>query len=882
MIGRTFSHYRILAPIGKGGMGVVYKAEDTKLKRIVALKFLPIEAIGEGENRARFEREAQAAAALNHPNVCTIYEVDEADGQPFIAMEFVEGETLAAKIESGPLKIDDALDIAIQAARGLAAAHEHDIVHRDVKSANIMVVPEKTGHERQVKLMDFGLAHLANANTQLTKEGTTLGTMSYMAPEQASGEKIDRRADIWALGVVLYEMSAGQQPFRGEYEQAVVYAILNEDAEPLTAVRTGVPKELERIVGKALSKDRDERYQHVEEMLVDLRALKRSRESASAVRPPAQAAARKTSSVKYAGFAAAGAVVLIAAYLGLRPSEPTPSEPFRVRPLTSYPGSETSPAVSPDGNRVAFCWAPEGSGSSDIYVLDLGATEPVQLTNTPEDEQSPAWSPDGTSIAFVRRASAGTFVLAIMPAVGGPARVIEGVRPFSSRSRSGLTWERSGKALIVSHQDKPGDAPRLVRVSLDNGQTETITSGSEGRGDLSPSLSPDGRVLAFARRGGGGPGSLFTVKLSSDGMPVSEPQLAGIDRAGTEMCPAWTPDSAEIVFASGGLVVQQGLWRVSPSRGDAPRQLETLGPNASCASVFPDGRRLVYQQLSTDVNIWRIELSAGGQADGKERRTLSSTLYDANPQYSPDGRQIVFETDRAGTKGIWVADADGSNQRPLFVDEARPAGSPRWSPDGLRVVFDALTDGQFEVYVVNTAGGPPLRLTQDPAADLIASWSSDGQWVYFGSGRGGARDIWKVSAAGGEPQQVTSTGSVQMFESPDGKWLYFSKRTDAAADLWRLPTGGGEPERVASGVRRRSFTVTSRGVYLMRRGAEGVDFRYSIYLLDPSTGTESFVAALPVGVQPYVGLTVSPDGRTLLYYRWDQRGSDLMLVENFQ
>ena len=562
-------------------MGVVYKAEDTKLKRTVALKFLPLQAVGEGEQRARFQREAQAAAALNHPNVCTIYEVDEVDGKPFIAMEFVEGETLAAKIESGPLKIDEVLDTAIQAARGLAAAHEHDIVHRDVKSANIMVVPEKTGHESQVKLMDFGLAHLANANTQLTKEGTTLGTMSYMPPEQASGEKIDRRADIWALGVMLYEMTAGRQPFRGEYEQAVVYAILNEQAEPLTAVRTGVPKELERIAGKALSKDRDERYQRVEDMLVDLRALKRARESASAVSPPAQAAAKKTSSLKYLAFAGVAAVVLVGAYLAFGPSEPTPSEPFRVRPLTSYPGSETYPAVSPDGNRVAFCWDPESDGSSDIYVLDVGSTDPVQLTNTPQDEQRPAWSPDGTSIAFVRRVSTGTSVLAVMPAVGGPARVIEGVRPVSSRFRvlSGLTWERNGKALIVPHRDKPDDPPRLVRVSLDNDRTETITAGSESVRGFSPSLSPDGRVLAFAS-GGGGTGSLFTVELSSDGMPVSDPQLAGIDRSGAEICPAWTPDGAEIVFASSQTVTPEGLWRVSPSGADAPRQLETLGPGS--------------------------------------------------------------------------------------------------------------------------------------------------------------------------------------------------------------------------------------------------------------------------------------------------------------
>ena len=248
-------------------------------------------------------------------------------------------------------------------------------------------------------------------------------------------------------------------------------------------------------------------------MLVDLRALKRSRESVSAVSPPAQAVAKKTSSLKYTGLAAAGAVILIAAYLGLRPGEPTPSEPFRVRPLTSYPGSETSPAVSPDGNRVAFCWDPEGDGSSDIYVLNLGATEPVQLTDTPENEQTPAWSPDGASVAFVRERADGTSAVAVIPAVGGPARVIEGVRPvsFGFRFMSGLAWERSGKALIVSHQDELGDALRLVRVSLDNGQTQTITPGSESFGAFSPSLSPDGRVLAFARWRAG-TGSLFTVE----------------------------------------------------------------------------------------------------------------------------------------------------------------------------------------------------------------------------------------------------------------------------------------------------------------------------------------------------------------------------------
>ncbi len=269
MIGKIISHYKIFEEIGRGGMGVLYKAEDTKLGRAVALKFLSPQAIGSEEEKSRFIHEARAAAALSHSNICTIHEIDEHEGNPFIAMEFIEGRSLKEKIGKGPLKLGDAVNIAIQAAEGLAAAHEKGIVHRDIKSANIMIA-----EKGQVTIMDFGLAK-SKERTQLTKEGTTLGTIAYMSPEQAQMHTVDHRSDIWSLGVVLYEMIAGKQPFQGEYEQAVIYSIINSEPDPLTALRTGVPLELERIVNRCLSKDPSERYQTAKDLAADLQRFQR-------------------------------------------------------------------------------------------------------------------------------------------------------------------------------------------------------------------------------------------------------------------------------------------------------------------------------------------------------------------------------------------------------------------------------------------------------------------------------------------------------------------------------------------------------------------------------------------------------------------------------
>ncbi len=332
MIGKTVSHYKIVEELGRGGMGVVYRAEDTKLDRFAALKFLAPQVLGSGDEKARFIHEAKTAASLSHPNICTIFEIDEAEGQSFIAMEYVEGKSLKSIIKSGPLKLDEMRKIAMQIAEGLNEAHRKGIVHRDIKPDNIMITESGL-----VKIMDFGLAK-STVRMQLTIEGTTLGTVSYMSPEQERGEEIDCRSDIWSLGVIIYEMVTGQLPFKGDYEQAVIYSILNEDPTPMTALRTGAPVELERITKKAMAKNPGERYQHSDDLLVDLQSFEKQAKSPGRV---TGSTADKTGRKAW-GFAIAAVAVITAAVIlawpRLFPEQAKEIDSIAVLPLANLSG----------------------------------------------------------------------------------------------------------------------------------------------------------------------------------------------------------------------------------------------------------------------------------------------------------------------------------------------------------------------------------------------------------------------------------------------------------------------------------------------------------------------------------------------------------------
>jgi serine/threonine protein kinase len=883
MIGQTISHYRIVEKLGEGGMGVVYKAEDTNLDRTVALKFLAPHLLESDEHKQRFLREAKATASLDHPNICMVHEVGEADGRVFLAMGYVDGPEVRAKIKERPLKLDEALDIVIQAAEGLRAAHQKGIVHRDIKSSNLMLT--STG---QVKIMDFGLAQLAGG-TRLTKTDTIMGTPAYMSPEQAQRLATDRRSDIWSLGVVLYEMVTGRLPFEGEREQAVVYSIINEPHEPVTAVRVGVPTELDRILNKALAKNPVERYQHMDDMLVDLRALRTNLSTARTTTSPA--AARPSSRRRWA-WAVLVFVLVAAGFVAWQAGRtPDAAEPLRAIPLTTLPGVQRYPSFSPDGNHVAFAWTGSKQDNSDIYVQMIGSGSPLRLTTDPSNDYNAAWSPDGRSIAFLRRqAETGKSELRLIPPLGGPERKLAEVWPQGASLRPvSLTWCPDSNCLVVTDSPGQGKPDALFVVSLETGEKRQLTHPQPpALGDINPAVSPDGSWLVFRRQLGDlFTGELYGLPLGRGLSAIGEPRRLTPAELDAEY-PTWMPDSKEILFSARG-----SLWRLVVAGESTPARLPFVGEDGIMPVVSrpQPGQppRLVYVRSFQDFNIWRVDTSApGATASSPPVVSISSTREDSMPQLSPDGRRVAFTTMRSGGWEIWLTDPDGGNAVQLTSMGARAAGYPHWSPDGERIVFHSNLEGQWEAYVIPTAGGKPRNLSAHPGMDSFPSFSRDGQWVYFNSNRTGKGQIWKIPASGGDAVQVTNNVGYAPLESPDGAYLYYVQTLDAPSPLWRIPTSGGVPVKVLEGVFLANFVVLGGGIYYIERpsGEEGTYYidrpsgETRLQYFDFATRTSTTVARNLGNVD--VPLTASLDGRTILYAREDSSVDDLMLVENFR
>jgi Tol biopolymer transport system component len=922
-----FAHYHIIAPLGAGGMGEVYRALDVRLDREVAIKVLPTSFANDADRLRRFEQEARATSALNHPNILTVYDVGAHEGAPFIVAELLEGAELRVQLQDGALPVRTVIDYAQQIASGLAAAHAKGIVHRDLKPENLFVTTDG-----RIKILDFGLAKLkppqvsevnTSAPTQkkITDPGAVMGTASYMSPEQARGQDVDARSDIFSLGVVLYEMIVGRAPFAGVNAIDVIGAILNQEPAPLRRFMPDVPAELQRIVTKALRKDRDERYQHVKDLLLDLRDLKQELEfeaklkgaeqlveapSGGSVAPLPEGAAVSTRPNEVAQATSSAeliltrighhkrgvmlALALLAAVIAgagwrlytyitqLQSQVRSAGTAARIMPFTSFPGIEDHPSFSPDGNQVAFAWGGEKGDNTDIYVKQVGTEAFARLTTNPAVDHFPSWAPDGRYIAFVRSTGYRSG-LYLMSSLGGTERRITDLPSFIA-GFGGLrasSWSPDGELLAVSCRNSSQEPLSIFLVARETDEKQKLTSPLLGSlGDTQPSISPDGKTVAFIRSSSVNVNDVYLAPMAG-----GEPRRLTFENA-ILYHPTWTPDGRNILF--GSISSNTGLWKV-PATGGKPEPIEAVGQNVIGFAISRQGNRLVWAQGVFDSNIWQIELAGGPMPTVQKQSAkalIASTKGDVSSQFSPDGQRIVFSSSRSGSPEIWVCSSGG--QRPIQLTSFNRAitGSPRWSPDGRQIVFDGRPEGNAEIYVINAEGGKPRRLTTESSEDIVPSWSRDGQWIYFCSNRSGSQQLWKMPAAGGQAVQVTKQGGFDNMESPDGKFLYYAKGRGLSG-IWRVPTTGGEETPVLDVQHAgywRQWTVVEQGIYFVTADTPN---RPLIQFFSFATGKAPTVFALEKPLPGTLsGLSVSPDGRRLIWAQADQTSSDLMLMENFR
>jgi serine/threonine-protein kinase len=816
MIGQTISHYRIVEKLGEGGMGVVYKAEDLKLGRAVALKFLPSHLLESEEHKARFLHEARAAALLDHPNICTVYEIDKVEGQTFLAMACLQGQTLKHKIAARPLPLKEAFDIAIQIGQGLQAAHEKGIVHRDIKPANIMITPQG-----QAKIMDFGLAQLSD-RTKLTASGMKLGTPAYMSPEQTEGKPADRRSDIWALGAVLYEMVSGRVPFAGEAEAAVAYAILHTEPEPLTALRTGIPVELDRITAKALAKEQADRYQHVEDFATDLRTLLRQ-VSGTAQKPRPQALRRQDR----APFASWKHYVpwAIAAVLGIgllfRPGPPQRSAARSARlaiPIPSEqrltPGGDYPFDVSPGGDKLVY--AAESGGITRLYLRRIDEFDAVALPGT-EGARFPFFSPDGRWVGFF----SGQQLLKASMSGGAPTPLCQAEgRIF------GASWGGDGTIIY-------GSSLGLRQVSENGGVAEPVTMGKPAA-EFWPSHLPDGKTILYSSGiVGSKEASLNTLSL-----------VTGERRFVVHGFQGRFLPSGHIVFAhSGGLhAVRFDLERLAAVGGEfsvLDDVAESRGNGAVYFRISSDGSfffvpgRNEHMLVKTD--------RAGRITPLTERRAGYRT-----PAVSPDGRRIAVTIDPPdeGFSDIWIFDVDrGAFTR--LTKEGHNLG-PLWTADGKRVIWSGRGPGERDMNWQAVDGGDAATdLLVRPGAQTPQAVSPDGRFVVFGDQTFAPvpnRDLWAYPLSGnGEafPLVESPFYEPRADVSPDGHWLAYESDESGRPEIYvrGFPAGS------------RRWTVSTRGGIDPKWSTDGKELFYmedQWIMAVPVNGEGEFSAGQPV------------------------------------
>jgi serine/threonine protein kinase/Tol biopolymer transport system component len=776
--------YKILEEIGRGGMGVVYKAEDTGLDRPVAIKVLPDAFTSDPERLARFEREAKLLAALSHPNIASIYGLDEAEGKRFLVLEFVEGETLAERLMRGPLSFDGTLDICRQISEGLEAAHEKGIIHRDLKPANVKITPDG-----KVKVLDFGLAKAFHNETsapdrsqsptitdQMTSPGVIMGTVAYMSPEQAAGKPVDKRSDIWAFGVVLYEMLIGERLFSGENAVDVLGAVMRQEID-FGRLPQSTPRRLRELVRRCLERNSRNRLRDIGDARIVLEEVLAAgaepEEPTSSLAPEIRTSRHSWLAVAAIAAVAVGAGFLIGHRIAGVDASASTASPKAFRQLTDAPGGESAPTLSPDGKDVVFVGSTRGN--LDLYLLHVGDRSPRLLTaNSTEDNWQPAFSPNGERIAFrSERGGGGIFV---MSSTGESVRRLTdfGFNP---------TWSPDGREIGIATTAfaYPTDMFRsrgdLVVVNIESGVRRLVAKGLDPQ---QPHWSPHGQRIAYwATRGSGGQRDLFTV--AADGSEVESGAVEATNDTALDWSPAWSPDGRWLYFSSsrGGTM---NLWRLPIEEasgrvtGDAQPVTAPAAWNGGI-SFARDGRHFAFASLDFRSTLLRVGFDArSGSIVGSPERMLQSNLTIRDHELSPDGKWVVMNQ-RGENEDLAVARTDGSDFLRLTDDPFRDR-CPRWSPDGRQIAFYSDREGGYEIWSMHPDGSGLERLTTSSGrlANQMPVWSPDGaQLAYTKVGEGWSVLDMRSSARPRPSRAMPPIGDSSFFWplswSPDGTRL---------------------------------------------------------------------------------------------------------------
>jgi len=826
MIGKVIAHFEITGELGQGGMGSVYKARDQHLDRTVALKVLLPEKVNDPDRRRRFVQEAKAASALNHPNIVHIYDINEADGVLFIAMEYVAGKTLGQIIPKKGMPLSDALRYAAQIAGALAAAHAAGIVHRDLKPANIMVTEQGA-----VKLLDFGLAKLLErgasesdatetlAEVERTLEGTIVGTAAFMSPEQAEGKPLDGRSDIFSFGAVLYEMITGQRAFQGPTRLSTLSSVLRDEPKPPGEIREEMPDELGRIIARCLRKEPGRRFQHMSDLAVALEEVKEESEAGQrTVAEPKRRPARRWALM-------AAAVLILAAgaaawRFGWLASGRVAPGAVQATQLTISPGLSTGASLSPDGASMAF--SSNRSGRFEVYVRSSGPRgSERQITSDGQQNIEPSWSPDGQTIAYHSVAGHGIWTV---PASGSDSP--HQLAPFGSSP----LWSPDGRQ-VAFRSSSPNDLAwfdwgsggesTIFTVDADGSHLHQVTVARNPAGQhADPSWSPDGKHLIFASLGP--MGARFSINTLWMVDPASgESRQIATGNLVNQVSPVMTPDGRTVYF---GAAAKDGFGIYSvPLSGNTPAAAiyKTGKDVPGGIAISRDGKRLFFTGMRTVSQIWQTATDANPAKALYQDEVVRAKL----PVYSPDGQHIAYLVQTQNSiQDLWMMNADGSNATPIVSDQGM-ANGPGWTTDSKAIWYTFATTGGFQIRKFQPADGSQQVLLDSKEFHTRAHLTPDLREMVYDGGR--PLNIWVLPLQGGPPRQLTfdREGAGFPFLSPDGQWIAYQLYRGEGTTISIMDRNGEHQQTIlaspgvhfpysfASDNRRIAYTACPDGVW---------------------------------------------------------------------